>query len=246
MQLASQGSSSSHDLVVPADAKSHTTHQPPEDGRAALRWFWQRFAAFQCGKLAEMVAAALDPLQTAAALTYCELCKLTLPPSVSFAQHVSMDIGHMATVTARFEQVGPDCRGWLQCWTGVAEFNHLTLDVSDLIARQGGSEVSAAVAGGRASAHAVDEAAVQPVTGDDAEYQEDKEQTDPRIVPAVTTPWVKYLDPGSHNHWWLKESTGEFSWTEPKESCESSPTSGIVSLIADTGDGASEASCFEC
>jgi hypothetical protein len=137
----------------------------------------------------------------------------------------------------------------LQRWPGVAEFNHLTLDVSDLIARQGGSEVSAAVAGGRASAHAVDEAAVQPVTGDDAEYQEEKEQTDPRTVPAVTTPWVKYLDPDSHSLWWWKESTGEFSWNEPKESCgptESSHTSATVSLIADTGDGASEASSFEC
>jgi hypothetical protein len=252
MQLASQGSSSSHDLVVPAVAKSHTigTHQPPEDGRGAFRWFWQRFAAFQAGKLEEIVVAALDPLQTAAVLPYCELCKFRLPPSVSFAQHVSTDIGHMATVSARFEQVGPDCRGWLQCWPGVAEFNHLTLDVSDLIAREGGSEVSAAVAGGRASAHEVDEqlcAAVQPVTGDDAEYQEEKEQADPRNVPADTTPWQKFLDPDTLRHWWWKESTGEFSWNEPKVSCgptESSHTSATVSLIA--GTGASEGSCFEC
>jgi hypothetical protein len=179
-----------------APAKPHTigTQQAPEEGLGAFRWFWQKVAAHQAPQLEEIVVAALDPLQTAAVLPYCELCQCRLPPSVSFAQHVSTDIGHMTAVLARFEEVGPDCRGWVQCWPGVAEFNHLNLDVVQLIAREGGSENSAAVAEGRASAHEVDEqlcAAVQPVTGDDAEDQQGKKHADPLIVSADITPWKK-------------------------------------------------------
>jgi hypothetical protein len=144
----------------------------------------------------------------------------------------------MAVVSATLELVGPDCRGWVQRWPGVAEFNHLTLNVytaAELRAREGGSEVAAAVAGGRASAHGeVDEqlcAAVQPVTGDAGDQEE---QADPRTVPADATQWEEYLDPETGRSWYHNPKTDEFSWSDPKVMQSCGPTE---SLDHTSGDG---------
>jgi hypothetical protein len=229
-------------LAAHQQQSASSTQQAPEEGLGAFRWFWQKVASRQAPQLEELVVAALDLVQIAAVLPYCELCQCRLPPCVSFAQHVSTDIGHMAKVLARFEQVGPDCRGWVQCWPGVAEFNHLTLDVVKLIARVGGSENS--VAGDRASAHEVDEqlcAAVLPVTNDDAEDQEGTKHADPL--------WVKFVDPKTLDFWWYNQVTEETLWSEPEVSCgatESSHTSITVPLIAGTGGEPSDGSSFQC
>ena len=122
----------------------------------------------------------------------------------------------MAKVSERFEELSPVCRGWVQCWPDVAEFNHLALVVSDLRAREGGSQVAAAVVGGRASAHAeVDEqlcAAVQQVTGDAGDQEE---QADPRTVPADATQWQAYSDPLTGYVWYWNAKTMEALWSDP-------------------------------
>jgi hypothetical protein len=96
----------------------------------------------QVTRLEEILVAALGSTMH----QYCELCQRSILPSESFVGHVSTDQGHMALVQARFEHEGPSWRGWMQCWGCVAEFNHLTLNVStgELRARGGGSEVDAA------------------------------------------------------------------------------------------------------
>ena len=207
-------------------------------------WFWQQCAALQVVELEKIVVAALTPRQTAAVFHYCQLCQCFLPQCVSLGQHVSTDIGHMAKVSDRFEEVSPACRGWVQCWPGVAEFNHLTLDVSDLRAREGGSEVPAAVVGGRVSAHAeVDEqlcVAVQPVTGDAGDQEE---QADPRIVSADATPWLEFKDPETGRYWWWHSKSGECSWNDPKVMGSCGAT---AALTAGTGGEPSGTDVFDC
>mmetsp|Transcript_114952 Transcript_114952/g.371632 ORF Transcript_114952/g.371632 Transcript_114952/m.371632 type:complete len:435 (-) Transcript_114952:119-1423(-) len=230
-----------------APANPHTigTQQPPVSGVGVFLWFWQQHAAREVKRLEEVLVAALG----STVARYCELCQRSILPSESFAQHVAMDIGHMAQVQARFEHEGPSGRGWVQCWAGVAQLNHLTLDLSvdELRARGAGSEVAASTfsgtaVGGRASTLEAEEqpcAAVQQVAA--ASGVEEK-QEDPRIVPAAAMQWETYQDPTFGALWYLNAKTGEVSWSDPThmESCGTvgggqENTSPTAALAAGTG-----------
>jgi hypothetical protein len=198
-------------------------------GDGVFLWFWQQHAARQVTRLEEIgVAAALgSPMQH-----YCELCKRKLLRSDSFADHVSKYKGHMAPVQAWFELEGPSGRGWVQCWACMAEFNHLTLNVSTgmLKAGEGGSEVDAAVAGDRAPPEVKEQlcAAVQQVTGasGDQEEQEDQEEQ--------ADQWEVYLNPWNNCIWHWNSKNNKVSLSDPTvmESC--GPT---VSIDHTSGDG---------
>ena len=127
---------------APAKPQTIGSQQPPVSGDGVFLWFWQQHAALEVTRLEEILVAALGSNLH----HYCELCQRRLLPSDSFAQHVSTDKGHMAQVQACFELGDPSGRGWVQCWAGVAELSHLTLNVStgELRARGTGSEVDAA------------------------------------------------------------------------------------------------------
>ena len=146
----------------------------------------------------------------------------------------------MAKVWEIFENVGPGGRSWVQCWPGVASFNHLTLDVSDLGANGRGSEVPDAAAEGRVSTHdEVDEqrcVAVQPVIGDAGDQEE---QADPGIVRADAALWVQFKDPESGRVWWWHSKSCEWSWNPPKviHCCDPAmslePTAALITGTSD-------------
>jgi hypothetical protein len=219
---------------TPAEPHTIGTQQPPANGVGVFLWLWQQHAAHQITRLQDILVAALGPTME----HYCQLCQLRLLPPDSFAKHVSTDTGHMAQVQACFELKGPSGTGWVQCWAGVAELNHLTLCVStgELRAREGGSEVAATAAGGSASSH--DEvwehrcAAVQHVTGDAGDQ---KEQADPRIVPADATPWVEFQDPDTGRSWWWHEKSEGFSWNDPTVMGICGPTESLDNTSGDGG-----------
>mmetsp|Transcript_114945 Transcript_114945/g.371599 ORF Transcript_114945/g.371599 Transcript_114945/m.371599 type:complete len:387 (-) Transcript_114945:119-1279(-) len=239
-----------------APAEPHTigTQQPPVSGVGVFLWFWQQHAAREVKRLEEVLFATLG----STVARYCELCQCSILQSDRFVEHVARDIGHMAQVQARFEHEGPSGRGWVQCWAGVAQLNHLTLDLSvdELRARGAGSEVAASTfsgtaVGGRASAcegevqlcAAVQQVAVASGTavGGRASAHEEK-QEDPRIVPAAPTHWQAYMDPTSGAPWYLNTKTGEVSWSDPThmESCGTvgggqENTSPTAALAAGTG-----------
>jgi hypothetical protein len=128
IQLASQQQQQSATAGITRDTIG--TQQPPVSGggvTVAVVWCWQQNAAREVTRLEEILVAALGSTMD----RYCELCQCSIVgPSESFVKHVSTDRGHMALVQARFEHEGPSWRGWVQCWGCVAEFNHLTLNVS--------------------------------------------------------------------------------------------------------------------
>jgi hypothetical protein len=95
-------------------------------GGGAFLWFWHQHAVLRVKRLEDVLTTALG----ASVARYCDLCQRSIAPSESFTEHVARDDGHIAQVQARFEQEGQNGHGWVQSWPGVAQLNHLTLEVS--------------------------------------------------------------------------------------------------------------------
>jgi hypothetical protein len=125
-----------HDALV--ELHMSGTQQLPVSGVSAFMWFWQQRVAREVKPLEEVLVVAFG----STVHQYCKLCQRSILPSEGFAKHVARDPVHIAELQAAFEHDGPNGIGWVQCWAGVAQFNHLTLDVSieELGARGGGSE----------------------------------------------------------------------------------------------------------
>jgi hypothetical protein len=245
-------------------AKNDAHMQPPVNGVEVFLWFWQQHAEHAVKRLEEMLVDALGPT-VGHHCNVCELCKHNILPSDSFKEHVTRDKGHRLQVQAHFEHEGPSWKGWVQCWAGAAQLNHLTLDVSfgELGAKGEGWEADAAIShgrvvGDRASAHEVHElcAAVQQVAG---ASEGETEQAESRTARADATQlWSVFKDPESGNLWEQNNLTGVWKWREPThmESCGPTVTrddgiesggqqhtSPIAALVADTGDDESSVFC---
>jgi hypothetical protein len=123
---------------APVELHMSGTQQLPVSGVSVCWWFWQQHAAREVKRLEEVLIVAFGSTVD----QYCKLCQRSILPSEGFAKHVARDQFHIAELQAGFEHDGPNGTGWVQCWAGVAQFNHLTLDVSieELGARGGGSE----------------------------------------------------------------------------------------------------------
>jgi hypothetical protein len=246
-------------------AKNDAHMQPPVNGVDVFLWFWQEHAEQAVKRLEEKLVVALGPT-VGHHCNWCELCKHNILPSDSFGEHVTRDKDHRLFVQEHFEHEGPSWKGWVQCWAGAAQLNHLTLDVSfgELGARGEGWEVDAAIShgrvvGDRASAHKVDElcAAVQQVAG--ASEGETEQAESETASSDATQLWKVYQDPDSGNRWEQNELTKVWKWREPThmESCGPTVarddaidgggqqhTSPIAAFVADTSDD--ESSVFDC
>jgi hypothetical protein len=222
-----------------APAKPHTigTHQPPVSEAGVCLWFWQQHVDCEVKRLEEVLVARMG----SNVALHRELCKHSMLSPNSFAKHVARDFGHIAQVQARFEHEGPSWRGWVQCWDGVAQLNHLTLEVciAELSASGGGSEVTTTTCSGTALISScvcspVEQlcVAVRQVTV--ASGDEEKQQV-PRIVPGAALLSEAFLDPDSGHIWRLNSQTGEVLWSKPEDMESCGPNMSPKDISGDGG-----------
>jgi len=205
------------DLHPPAtcDDLEMQHHSAIGGGGGALMWCWQRIREVE--RLEKVLTTALGDTTC----RYCDLCKRRIGLTDSFADHVAGDGSHFAQVQARCEQESPDDHGWVQSWSGVAQLNHLTLEVS------------------------IDESAVdalkQHYHATQGAPASSRSEVDYEVHPTTVAQFETYVDPSSGQHWYYNIHTRQGSWSNPVHGGQAASPIATVAV----GPGG-EQCAFEC
>jgi hypothetical protein len=202
------------------------TQQPPVSDSCPFLWCWQLHADCNVKPLEEVLVARLG---SNVALS-CVLCQATMLSPNRFAQHVGRDLGHIAKVRACFNFEGPTWKGWVQCWDGVAQLNHLSLkvDITELSASGGRSEVTTATCSGTAQISTCEGSPVKKLC---AAVQSGTIAIGDQEEPL----WAVYIDDISGRQWYYNRVTGKSTWSKPEDMDRSGPNVSPEDIHGDGG-----------
>lgn len=111
---------------LPLESRRATASTATAAAGCNAAWdFREVVAKRQVGYLEEVLTKTMGTEM----MRYCQLCHQGLPPSQSFTEHVACDAFHRVQVEARYARDKASGGGWWQCWGGVVQLHHWSLDI---------------------------------------------------------------------------------------------------------------------